>query len=35
MKTFKRDYVRLNARPNATALLAKLDRWFQPATCPV
>jgi putative transposase len=44
VKTFKRDYVRLNARPNATALLAELDRCahsasssgqHQPATCPV
>jgi transposase InsO family protein len=29
VKTFKRDYVRLSARPDATALLAELDRWFE------
>jgi putative transposase len=29
VKTFKRDYVRLSAKPDATALLAELDRWFE------
>jgi len=29
VKTFKRDYVRLNARPDATAVMAELDRWFE------
>ena len=29
VKTFKRDYVRLSARPGATAVLAELDRWFE------
>ena len=29
MKTFKRDYVRLNARPDATAVMAQLDRCFE------
>jgi hypothetical protein len=29
VKTFKRDYVRLSARPDATALLAEHDRWFE------
>jgi putative transposase len=29
VKTFKRDYVRLSARPDAAALLAELDRWFE------
>jgi putative transposase len=29
VKTFKRDYVRLSARPDATALLTELDRWFE------
>ncbi|MGH2803321.1 MAG: IS3 family transposase [Thermoleophilaceae bacterium] len=29
VKTFKRDYVRLNARPDAAAVMAALDRWFE------
>jgi putative transposase len=29
VKTFKRDYVRLSARPDATAVLAALDSWFE------
>jgi putative transposase len=29
VKTFKRDYVRLSARPDAAAVLAQLDRWFE------
>jgi transposase InsO family protein len=29
VKTFKRDYARLSARPDATAVLADLDRWFE------
>jgi putative transposase len=29
VKTFKRDYVRLSAGPDATAVLADLDRWFE------
>jgi putative transposase len=29
VKTFKRDYVRLNARPDAAAVMAELDRWFE------
>jgi putative transposase len=28
VKTFKRDYVRLNLRPDAPAVMAELDRWF-------
>ena len=29
MKTFKRDYARLNPRPDATAVTAALDFWFE------
>ena len=29
VKTFKRDYVRCNPRPDAEAVLAQLDRWFE------
>jgi transposase InsO family protein len=29
VKTFKRDYVRLNPRPDAAAVLAALDSWFE------
>jgi putative transposase len=29
VKTFKRDYVRLNARPDAASVMAKLDSWFE------
>ena len=29
VKTFKRDYVRLNPRPDAAAVMAELDRWFE------
>jgi transposase InsO family protein len=29
VKTFKRDYVRLHARPDAAAVMAELDRWFE------
>jgi putative transposase len=29
VKTFKRDYVRLNPRPDAAAVLAALDAWFE------
>ena len=29
VKTFKRDYVRLNPRPDAAAVMAALDRWFE------
>ena len=28
MKTFKRDCVPLNARPDAATVMAALDRWF-------
>jgi putative transposase len=28
VKTFKRDYARVNPRPNADAVLQKLDEWF-------
>jgi putative transposase len=29
VKTFKRDYVRLNPRPDAAAVMAQLDPWFE------
>jgi transposase InsO family protein len=29
VKTFKRDYVRLNPRPDAAAVMAALDSWFE------
>jgi putative transposase len=29
VKTFKRDYVRVSAKPDAAAVLAQLDRWFE------
>ena len=29
VKTFKRDYVRCNPRPDATTVLAQLDSWFE------
>ena len=29
VKTFKRDYVRCNPRPDATTVLASLDAWFE------
>jgi putative transposase len=29
VQTFKRDYVRLNARPDAAVVMAELDRWFE------
>ena len=29
MKTFKRDYARLYPRPDAAAVMAQLDPWFE------
>jgi putative transposase len=29
VKTFKRDYVRCNARPDARTVLGQLDSWFE------
>ena len=29
VKTFKRDYARVNPRPDADAVLRQLDRWFE------
>jgi putative transposase len=29
LKTFKRDYVRLNPRPDAATVMAALDAWFE------
>jgi putative transposase len=29
VKTFKRDYARLNPRPDAAAVMAELDSWFE------
>jgi putative transposase len=29
VKTFKRDYVRLNPRPDPLVVMAELDRWFE------
>ncbi|MBW0008229.1 MAG: DDE-type integrase/transposase/recombinase [Sphingomonas sp.] len=29
VKTFKRDYARVNPRPDASSVLRQLDRWFE------
>jgi putative transposase len=29
VKTFKRDYARVNPRPNAISVLQRLDGWFE------